>query len=418
MANLERKLTEICNLDLDSICETPIVSPDSKKIAYPIKSTGWFSPGRKVFINGHTHENYQGVSGLVFSPDSQHIAYVAMKKHGMIVVRDNKEISDEYEDISRSTPIFSPDSQHLAFGAKRGNKWFAVKDGIEEIPHNGFVAGSMTFSPDSKLAYGYFEGQLIGRLQIGGKTIVMDDGNKIAEYDKGRGESLVEKSVLYSPDSKTLAYGAVRNGKHFVVIDGKEEKPHDKISEKICFSPDSKRYGYATIDNGIWSMILDGKKDKEYQGIGWHLFSPDSKSFAYHAFDNSGGLVIFNGKEKRKYPGGILSQFYGFSPDSKHFAYGVERGYDQFAVLDDIEHKKYSGIPQISLSFSPDSKHLVYAANKNNRSMTIVVNNNELDTDINLVLGASFVFDSPDKFHTLVISKNKIYRLDVEVMSR
>lgn len=414
MVNLEGKLTEICKLNLESICATPIVSPDSKRIAYPIRSTKWFSQGMKVCINGSTQKHYQAVSGLVFSPDSQHLAHVAIKRNGMVIVLDGGEISQEYDDISLSTPIFSPDSEHIAFGARRGSKWFAVKDGVEEESHDGFVAGSMVFSPDSRLAYGYYVGSLSGRLQLGGKIIVVSDGTKKAEYDKAKGESMVERSLKYSPDSKILVYGAERNGKFFAVIDGKEESPHDKTSQEIFFSPNSRHVGYFAINNNLWSLVMDGKKHKEYDSIGIHAFSPDSQHFAYKAVTDSDQCIVLDGQEKRKYMG-VLDHFIGFSPDSQHFVYGAEWGANQFAVLDGMEQKEYLGIPQIPLSFSPNSKYLVYATTQNNQNMLIVVNDGELDMGINLVIGANFVFDSPNKFHTLVTSRNKIYRLDVEI---
>lgn len=415
MVSLEGRLSEICRLDMGSICETLIVSPDSRKIAYPIRSTKWFSQGMQLCINGSTQKHYQGISGPVFSPDSQHIAYVAIRKNRMVVVRDNEEISGEYDDISLTTPIFSPNSQHIAFGARRGNRWFAVKDGIEEEPHDGFVIGSMTFSPDSKLAYGHYIGQLMGRYQLGGKIIVVDDGRKIAEYDKSRGESLVEKSLKYSPDSKILAYGAMRGGKYFAVINGEEKEPHDKISQDIFFSPDSRHFGYAAIDDDVWHLILDGRESDVYHGIGWCLFSPDSQHVAYKVNETRGGFIVLDKEKKRKYPDGILDQFYGFSPNSKRFVYGAERGANQFAVLDDVEQNEYLGLPQIRPSFSPDSNHVVYAASKNNRNMLITVDDDELDMDINLVIGANFVFDNSNKFHTLVTSRNRIYQLDVGI---
>jgi len=183
MITLENRLTMLCKVDLGSLCATPSVSPDSRKIAYPIKSKKWFSEGMKVCVNGIAQRHYESVSGLVFSPNSQHFAYVAVRKNRLVVICDGEEISNEYDDISLSTPIFSPDSQHIAFGARLGNKWFAVKDGAEEESHYGFVSGSMTFSSDSKLGYSYYKGQLSGRLQLGGKIIVIDNGKKVAEYD-------------------------------------------------------------------------------------------------------------------------------------------------------------------------------------------------------------------------------------------
>ncbi len=414
MTTLEGRLIEVCEFNPGSICKSPFVSPDSKNIAYPIKSQKWFSQGMKICINGSIQKHYQTVSGIIFSPDSQHIAYLGERKNRWVVVLDGNEASQEYDEITITTPIFSPDSKHIAFGAKRGNKWFAVKDGIEEEQHDGFVKGTMTFSSNSKLSYAFYIGPTIGRRQLGGKIIVINDRNKVAEYDKSMNEGMSEKSLEFSPNSKILVYGARRNNKSFVVIDGNEESPHDHISEDISFSPDSKRLAYCAIDGSTWSLILDGKRYGKYSGISWFLFSPDSKHFAYAAHAGEDHYTVLNGEEKRKYPG-ILDSFVGFSRDSKHFAYGAERRSQQFAVLDDTEQKEYLGITQIDLSFSPDSEYLAYAALQNNQNMLIVVNNAELDMNINLVNKSNFIFDTPKKFHTLVTFRNKFYRLDVEI---
>ena len=66
----------------------------------------------------------------------------------------------------------------------------------------------------------------------------------------------------------------------YVVVDEKEDKQYDGIGERtLIFSPDSKRVAYAAIKGNKWCVIVDGKEDKQYDGVGEgaFIFSPDSK---------------------------------------------------------------------------------------------------------------------------------------------
>ncbi len=422
MVRLEATLDEICEFDLSSVCADPVVSPDSKKIAYPIRSTGLFSSGMKACVNGSTQRQYAGVAGLRFSPDSQHLVYVATQKgKGVVVVRDGEVISKKYDMITFSTPIFSPDSRHIAFGAMANGKWFAVKDGIEEGPFDGFVIGTMTFSPNSRLSYAYYSGQLRGRKPIGGKCTVIIDRKKVAEYDQNKRESIVEKSLRFSLDSNRFAYGAVRNGKFFPVVDGKEFHGYNRIGANILFTPDSRQFAYLVSDDmNTWNVMIDGQIKKKVQGeVQWMEFSPDSHHFAYAYWqqissNEQEAHLVIDEREKTGYKG-ILTNFHSFSPDSRRFAYGGEINLRQFAVIDDKEQKDYWGLPTISPAFSPDSKHFVYATSPSASTMLVVVDGTELDIGFNLINGSKFVFDAPNKFHTLVPRNNKIHQLNVQI---
>jgi len=81
------------------------------------------------------------VESLVVSPDSKHLAYVAVRGEKQFVVVDGEE-GKEYDGIGAGTLIFSPDSKHLAYGAERGEKWLVVVDGKEGKEYDGFLRGS------------------------------------------------------------------------------------------------------------------------------------------------------------------------------------------------------------------------------------------------------------------------------------
>ena len=77
---------------------------------------------------------------------------------------------------------------------------------------------------------------------------------------------------------------ARRGGKWLVVVDGVEGKEYDGIGKgTLVFSPDSKRVAYEAQRGGKWLVVVDGVEGKEYDGIveGTLVFSPDSKRVAY-----------------------------------------------------------------------------------------------------------------------------------------
>jgi len=94
-----------------------------------------FGDKRYVMVDGNEGKLYDDISksSLIFSPDSKHLAYVAIhqdykKGHNWCVVLDEVE-SNLYHDIDESSLTYSPDSDHLAYVAKLSTKWYVVIDG-------------------------------------------------------------------------------------------------------------------------------------------------------------------------------------------------------------------------------------------------------------------------------------------------
>ena len=89
---------------------------------------------------------------LFFSPNSQHIAYIAGRGGKMLLVVDEKP-GPVYDGIGHGTVCYSPDGQHVAFNTKQGAKQAMVVDGKPGAAYD-LIAGTPVFSPDSQhLAY-------------------------------------------------------------------------------------------------------------------------------------------------------------------------------------------------------------------------------------------------------------------------
>ena len=82
-------------------------------------------------------------AAMFFSPDSQHLAYVAVSDGRTRFVMDDKA-GKEYDGSADKWACFSPDSKHLAYGSVRDRKLVVVVDGEEIGTYEGNL-GTLTF---------------------------------------------------------------------------------------------------------------------------------------------------------------------------------------------------------------------------------------------------------------------------------
>ncbi len=323
----------------------PVFSPNSKHVAYVIDADGVYVDRVKVKSPGGTVLQFS----LVFSPDSQHLAYVAELGGKQFAVVDGVQ-GKQYDKMSKIRIVdgtdygfsfdhlffsFSPDSQHVAYVAELGGRQFMVVDGVQGEQYdeiNGFV-----FSPDSKhLAY---------VAELGGRQFMVVDGVQSEQYDGISG-------FVFSPDSKHLAYVTELGGKQFMVVDGVQAEQYDGISGFV-FSPDSNHLAYLAYSEGRLLVIVDGVEEEAPYGSVFSLnFSPDSKRLAYYVAVPTlinrltGGFLSRSSKsfgflygEKGKKYGN--AQVLVFSPDSKHVAYIETIGWKACVVIDGIRGERF-----------------------------------------------------------------------------
>jgi Tol biopolymer transport system component len=251
---------------------------------------------------------------------------------------------------------------------------------------------------------------------------------QIAPLDRVVSERLIGRlhlsgipaSLKISPDSKRVAYVAVSRGfftgeKKFVIVDGTEEKQYDDIGATMLtfFSPDSKRVAYGARAGNRWLVVVDGKEGRPYEGIGAGSlsFSPDSQRVAYMAgAGNKRFVVVVDGQEHNAYDG-LGGARPIFSPDSNRMAYEASVGNKRVVVVDGKEQKQYDGID--TLTFSPDSKRVAYGAKGGTRNWFVVVDGNEGKKYDSLLRGGNrVIFDSPDAFHYLAETGERIYLVE------
>ena len=81
-------------------------------------------------MDGQEELRYDGIEGLVFSPDSQRVAYVA-GRHGNHFVAVDGEEGSQFDDVvaareGRGVIFDSPDQLH--YMARRGNAFYLVEE--------------------------------------------------------------------------------------------------------------------------------------------------------------------------------------------------------------------------------------------------------------------------------------------------
>jgi Tol biopolymer transport system component len=125
-----------------------------------------------------------------------------------IVVVDGEEVG-RYDGTSEGTPIlFSPNSQRVAYGAQVGDKWMVVVDGEEVGRYDGIMSGTPIFSPDSQ--------HVVYVARVGDKWTTFLEGQERGEYD-----SLIDEPV-FNEDGTWLAFTAQSGGNTVIVVNGHE----------------------------------------------------------------------------------------------------------------------------------------------------------------------------------------------------
>jgi Tol biopolymer transport system component len=279
-------------------------------------------------------------------------------------------VTETLVDFGKEQPIgvdlyASPDLNHLAWLVfsknKEGTKQAMVLDGVVGPEFDEIDKRTVVFSPDSKrLAY-------IAKKKK--KSIVVVDGAAGKEYDNIVGFPL----ILFSPDSKRFAYIAEQGKNRLVVVDGEEGEKYTMTGMCVAFSPNSKRYAYYAAVEDEWFTVIDGVEGKRYDGVQPEkerpgicpagvtspIFSPDSKRVAAILYWGNHLHVIVDDYDGRGYMRSFV-----FSPDSQHFAYVAGSGEKMVVVVDGKPGAKCDYIGEEGIFFSPDSQRVAYILRK------------------------------------------------------
>jgi Tol biopolymer transport system component len=244
-----------------------------------------------VVADGVEGKKYNSIEPLtiMFSPDNQKLAYVALEDNQWHMVVNETEIGT-YDYIMSESPVFSPDSQHIAYvasGCSESHEHDAT------VPHEGMH-----------------------------EFVVLDE-----EEGKEYG-AVVSDSLVFSPDSQRLAYVVQTHSGHVHTTVDTEDTGEETHSH----------------EDDRWCVVVNGEKQKEYRATGDNtiVFSPDSQHIAYAAYDNESWFIVIDGEEQKQYEG--ISQAVTFSPDSRWLAYIGRTEENSYVVINRNEGKPFTGI--------------------------------------------------------------------------
>ena len=175
-------------------------------------------------LDGQVGPGFSHVGDLSFSPDSKRFAYVYQKdrRGAWGLMLDGKPVAGKYGDIAAFK--FSPDSRKYAFISSAEPEGQAVVVGEHAGPLFPQVLGPLIFSGDSKrLAYVAKRSSGYAMIVDGLMTMPSEFrsiGARYAEGDAERGVCGEIKAAAFSADGRHLAYKASQNwygGEHLII---------------------------------------------------------------------------------------------------------------------------------------------------------------------------------------------------------
>lgn len=269
----------------------------------------------RVVVNGKPGELFDGIAlqSLVFSPDGSRFAYSANDRstgnHWFCVIDGERRGAFDALGVSFA---FSPDGKRIAYTGTRAQQRFLVVNGEREVPIEGIVDHSLTFSPDSRrLAYAVARPDRRCYLVVDGKAGPVHDsvgGALLPGHASNRTSTQTHyglgsaSSIVFSPDSRRIAYVARSGRTRKVYVDDKaEDIEMEFLVGGMVFSSDSRRLAYGGRRGNRFFVVVDGKKGADYDAVGYFGFSPDAEHIAFTAKRGDRMVIVVDGQERAEY---------------------------------------------------------------------------------------------------------------------
>jgi len=274
----------VCSSDLKSIACIAVI----QKKYFVLRDSAVYGP-------------FDMAEALTWSPDSRTLVFVAIRADNWITVKNGEEILSgkytvktvfnpqqkkyEYMVPQITPPVFSPDSRRLAFIKADGFRYRVCVDGQNGPPFDS--VGTTVFSPDSR-HYAYIG--IISQEPADRYTVIYD-GSPTSTYD------MAVPPIVFSPDSKRMAFRISRGKDALVVTDGRQGRGYGNVGPP-AFSPDSQKVAYKALKNGKTVIVVDEKEDEPFYETTQPCFGPQYGHVAYLArADEFSCFLVVNGKK-------------------------------------------------------------------------------------------------------------------------
>lgn len=243
-----------------------------------------------------------------------------------------------------------------------------------------------------------------------GKSYVVHNGKPGSLY-KALG------SVVLSPDGSRIAYGAVVDDKYCMVVDGEAGEPFREVGDPL-FSPDGRHVVYRAMKDDVWHLVVDTTVNKGSKTrYRTPQFSGDSVSIIY--IDNidetdHGRLVVcdINFNKERIIDSGVTS--FGLNSDKSAVA-AIARGKEnkeriiQFnfakpdAVMKGVEYDKV-----LRSVFAPAGTDLAYFGERRGKIYGVFNGQEEILPE-GVTPGATVINQANKSVGVLMSENNTVY---------
>lgn len=166
----------------------------------------------------------------------------------------------------------------------------------------------------------------------------LDDGGREC-YD-----GLALRQIVFSPDSRRMAYPARVGEAWFVVVDGRRVGPFAGVGE-LVFSPDGGQLAYVVEREGLWTVLVDGDTVGSFDSVygGSPTFDASGRRFAFAASRRGRSVVVLDGVAGPPHQGvGLLR----FSEDGGRFAYVGREGTQVRLVVDGVSGRAHDDVTE------------------------------------------------------------------------
>ena len=241
-------------------------SPDGNRVAYAARRGGkWF-----MVADGQSGPAFDSVLGPFFSSDSSHLFYLAETGGKQLAVVDG-HTAGEFDQIDdRYELILGPGGKHVAYRARIGEKQMVVADGL--VGPEFYVVDPPIFSPDGdRIAY---QASRSPKRKETYSDIAIENENLYAKYAVIPFPTL-GNSTEDRPGGRGY-FNLKKAGRQLAVVDGKAGMEFEGVAG-LTFSPDSRHVAYAALRGQKQFVILDGQPSPAYDNVGDHspVFDPD-----------------------------------------------------------------------------------------------------------------------------------------------
>jgi hypothetical protein len=326
---------------------------------------GFTSDGKlKVIIDGEEvikgDEDFvkdvkPGEIKFILSPDGKRYALkIGNIEKSYLIVDGQKVLEADYI----GNVVFSQDSQKIAYDYRKNLENFLVFYNKEIKIDCAILINSLVITKDNKLVYICVKDKQ--------KHYLIFKDKKFGPYDRISNPSLLTKESenlsLYPfkliDDHSRIAFKAKKGRKEILVIDGKEKLVLDKKSILFfIFHPNKKDilYAYRDLKSNKVVLFENNKIKMRADYISSPIFSKDLKKIAYSITKGKSSYIVLNHKVYSKPYSSILD--YKFSSDSKHLVFVGLKGKKACLVIDKKESCKYDAVEFFDpIQFSKDGQ--------------------------------------------------------------